>query len=135
MPRILWMAVAAAGLAFSQAPPATLTLTLEDALKRARANAQQLLSADLAARISHEDAVQAKAALLPSLNWQNGMVYTKPNGTDTGVFIASNGPHEYINQAAVHADIFAPGKRADYRAAIAAEAVARARVAIAQLGL
>jgi outer membrane protein TolC len=133
MLRILPLAVVAAGLAFAQTTP--LTLTLEDALKRAQANAQQLLSADLAARIAREDAVQAKAALLPSLNWQNGFIYTKPNGTDTGVFIAANAPHEYINQAAVHADIFDPAKRADYRAALAAEAIARARIAIAQRGL
>src|SRR5579871_1459189 len=47
-----------------QAPPVTLTLTLKEAMDRARANSQQLLSADIAARIAHEDRVQAKAALL-----------------------------------------------------------------------
>src|SRR5260370_39326896 len=47
-----------------QAPAATLTLTLKEAIDRARANIQQLLSADIAARIAHEDRVQAKAALL-----------------------------------------------------------------------
>src|SRR5215472_6935336 len=78
-----------------QTPPATLTLTLDDALTRARANAQQLLSADIAARITHEDRVQAKAALLPSATWQNGYIFTQPNGTDSGVFIPNNGPHEY----------------------------------------
>ncbi len=46
-----------------------------------RANSQQLLSADIAARIAHEDRVQAKAALLPSASWENGFVYTQPNGT------------------------------------------------------
>jgi outer membrane protein TolC len=135
MLRIFTLAVMAASIASAQAPAATLTLTLEDALKLARANALQLLSADLAARIARENAVQAKAALLPTLNWQNGFVYTQPNGTDTGVFIAANAPREYINQASVHADVFAPGKRADYQAAIAGEAIARARVAVAQRGL
>ena len=128
----LCLALAAAGVAGAQAPtPPALTLTLEDALKRAHENAQQLL----AARIAHEDRVQTKAALLPAVTWLNGYVYTQPNGTDTGVFIANNGPHEYINMANVHADIYSPGKRADYQMAIAAEAVARARVEIARRGL
>lgn len=132
----LCLALAAAGVAGAQAPtPPALTLTLEDALKRAHENAQQLLAADLAARIAHEDRVQTKAALLPAVTWLNGYVYTQPNGTDTGVFIANNGPHEYINMANVHADIYSPGKRADYQMAIAAEAVARARVEIARRGL
>ncbi len=87
--------------AFAQppAPAPTLTLTLQDALDRARANSQQLLSADIAARIAHEDKVQAKAALLPTATWENGYIYTQPNGTDTGVFVTNNGPHVYTNLA------------------------------------
>ena len=140
MPRILpilGLALALRCGAFAQTSPPqpVLTLTLQDALHRARANGQQLLSADIAARIAREDRVQAKAALLPSVNWQNGFVYTQPNGTDTGVFVANNGPRVYTNMAAVHADIFAPGKRADYQMAIAAEAIARAKVEIASRGL
>ena len=75
-----------------------LTLTLQNALDRAKANSQQLLSADIAARIAHEDKVQAKAALLPTLNWENDFVYTQPNGSDTGVFVANNGPRVYTNR-------------------------------------
>jgi len=138
MPRISPVAgliLAFASIASAQGPTATLTLTLDDAMQRARANSQQLLSADLTARIAHEDRVQARAALLPSLNWENGFIYTQPNGTDTGVFVGNNGPREYTNQAAVHADVFAPGKRADYQISIAGEAIARARVEIARRGL
>ena len=135
MPRILpilGLALALRCGAFAQTPPRpALILTLQDALDRAQANSQQLLSADLAARIAREDRVQAKAALLPSANWENGFVYTQPNGTDTGVFIANNGPRVYTNMGTVHGDVFAPGKRADYRMAIAAEAIARAKVEIA----
>jgi outer membrane protein TolC len=136
----LCVALSAMGVARGQTPadpPATasLTLNLEDARKRAHANAQQLLDADLSARIAHEDRVQTKAALLPTVNWLNGYIYTQPNGTASGVFIANNGVHEYINQAAVHADVFAPGKLADHQMAIAAEAVARAKVDIARRGL
>jgi outer membrane protein TolC len=137
MLRILAIAglLACSSILSAQEPPLTLTLTLEDAMQRARTNSQQLLSADISARIAHEDRVQAKAALLPTLNWDNGYVYTQPNGTDTGIFVANNGAHVYTNMANVHADIFSPGKRADYQMAIAGEAIARARVEIAQRGL
>jgi outer membrane protein TolC len=114
---------------------ASLNITLEDALARARANAPQLLSANIAAQLAREDRVQARAALLPSLNWFNQFIYTQPNGTPSGVFVANDGPHIYNNQAIVHGDIFAPGKRADYQRTLAAEAVARARADIALRGL
>jgi len=119
------------------APMATLTLTFKEALDRARANSQQLLSADIAARIAHEDRVQAKAALLPSLTWLNGYVYTQQNGPLNAdlIFIANDGPNMITNMANVHSDLFSPAKRADYRASIAAEAVARAKVDIAARGL
>src|ERR1019366_2997716 len=81
--------------AFAQTPTAPLTLTLQEAMERARANSQQLLPADIPARLAREDKVQAKAALLPSVNWENGFSYTQPNGTDTGVFVVNNGPRVY----------------------------------------
>ena len=59
-----------------------------------RANSQQLLSADIAARIAHEDRVQAKAALLPTATWLNGFIYTQPNGPDNSIiFVTNDGPH------------------------------------------
>ncbi len=136
MPRIVPLALFAS-LAFAQGPPPapTLTLTLDDAMQRARANSQQLLSAGIAARLAHEDRVQARAAMLPSLNWDNGFIYTQPNGTSSGVFVPNDGPRVYSNMANAHADLFAPAKRADYQASIAAEAASRARVEIAQRGL
>ena len=39
---------------------APLTLTLQDALARARANVPQLLSANITAQLAHEDRVQAQ---------------------------------------------------------------------------
>src|SRR5271169_6793864 len=102
-------------------PPASLSLTFADALERARANGPALLAANYAAQIAHEDTVQAKAALLPTANWFNQFIYTQPNGTPSGVFVPNDGPHVYYNQANVHGDLFAPGKRADYHRAEAAE--------------
>ena len=65
----------------------------------------------------------------------NQFIYTQPNGRPSGVFVSNDGPHVYNNQAVVHGDIFAPSKRADYRRALAIEAVARARTEIAARGL
>src|SRR5664279_465432 len=141
MPRILpilGLALALRCGAFAQTPAPTpaLTLTLQEAMERARANSQQLLSADIAARMAREDKVQAKAALLPSVNWENGFSYTQSNGPDNSLtFVTNDGPRVYTNMANVHADVYAPGKRADYQMAIAAEAVARAKIEIAARGL
>ena len=112
-----------------------LVLTLADALDRARKNAQQYQSAIIGAAVAHEDRVQAKAALLPNANWFNQFIYTQPNRTPSGVFVPNDGPHVYANYAVVHGDLYAPGKRADYQRAIAAEAAARARADIAARGL
>ena len=121
----------AAGLAGQSA----VTLSLEDALARARKVAQQYQSAVIAAELAHEDRVQAKAALLPTVTWFNQYIYTQANGTPSGVFVANDGVHIYNNQAIVHEDLIAPGKRADYQKAIAAEGAARARAEIAARGL
>ncbi len=139
MPRILPILCLALALrcgAFAQAATPPLTLTLLEAMERAKAVSQQLLSADIAARLAREDRVQAKAALLPSVNWQNGFSYTQPNGPDNSLtFVPNDGPRIYTNLANLHADLFVPGKRADYQMAIAAEAIARAKVEIAARGL
>ena len=139
MPRILpilGLTLALPCGAFAQTPTPVLTLTLQEAMERARANSQQLLSADIAARMAREDKVQAKAALLPSVNWENGFSYTQSNGPDNSLtFVPNDGPRIYTNLANVHADVYAPGKRADYQMAIASEAIARAKVEIAARGL
>ncbi|HWB82965.1 MAG TPA: TolC family protein [Bryobacteraceae bacterium] len=114
---------------------APLRLTLSDALARARANSQTLLAANTAALLAHEDRVQARAALLPSLSGLSQFIYTEPNGTPSGVFVSNDGPHVYNDQLLVHGDIFAPSKRADYQLSIAAEAVAQAKAEVAARGL
>ncbi|MGZ4868542.1 MAG: hypothetical protein ACXV7C_15035, partial [Candidatus Angelobacter sp.] len=90
-----------------EAPPpsstqAPLTLTLQDALNRARSNSVQFQGALTDQSIAHEDKVQARAGLLPSVNYNNQFVYTEPNGAPAGVFVASNSVHEYLSQANVH---------------------------------
>jgi outer membrane protein len=112
-----------------------LTLTLQDAMQRARQYSQQIYSANIAAQLAHEDTAQAKAALLPAAEGQSGYIYTQPNGTASGVFVPNDGVHVYIDQLNLHADVYDRAKRADYRRTIAAEAAAKARKDIAERGL
>ncbi len=132
-------AMAQTAPAQGQAPPAAgashLTISLQDALEHSRINSPQFQSANIGALLVREDRVQAKAALLPSLNYLNQYIYTEGNGTPTGTFIANNGVHEYLSQLQVHGDLFAPGKIADYKRAVAAEAMARAKTEVASRGL
>jgi len=87
---------------------ASITLTLDSALQRARQYSQQVYSAQFAAQLAHEDVVQAKAALLPTANGFSQFIYTQPNGTPSGVFVANDGPHVYSDQATVHGEIYNP---------------------------
>jgi outer membrane protein TolC len=112
-----------------------ITLTLPQALERARQYAQQVYQASFAAQIAREDTVQAKAALLPTLTGLSQFFYTQPNGSDTGVFIGSNSPRQYTNWAQMHAEIYNPARIADWRRTIAAEAVAHARFDLANRGV
>ncbi len=115
-------------------PPATVSLTLADALARAKANSPQFQQALMQLGIAHEDRVQARAALLPGVDYNNSFIYTQGNRTASGVFIANNGVHEYLSQGAVQ-QTFGVGQVADYRRTAAAQAVARANAEIAARGL
>jgi outer membrane protein TolC len=129
------LACAARGQAPPQPAVPALTINLQDALERARKYSPQFRSAVITADLAHEDRVQAKAALLPSLNYFNQFIYTQPNGLPSGVFVANDGVHVYSSQGVVHQDLYAPAKTAEYQRTIAAEAVARARADIAGRGL
>lgn len=118
-----------------QVVPPPLTINLQDALERARRYGLQVQSADILARLAHEDRRQARAATLPSLNAFNQFIYTEGNGTPSGVFVANDGVHVYNEQAVVHEELLAFVRRGEVRQARAAEAVARARVDVAARGL
>ena len=126
---------------------APLTITLQDALQRARLNDPTYRSAMTDLGIAKEDRVQARAGLLPSLNYNNSFIYTEgarplpgancntsPAGCPATKFIANNGVHEYISQADVHQSI-ALTNFADYRRSAAALAQARAKAEVATRGL
>src|SRR5580704_8987941 len=119
------------------APPAsaTLRLTLEDALARARKNSTQFQAAQTDAAIARQDRYQAAAALLPSVTYNNQALYTQSNGPGNPVrFIANNAVHEYVSQANVHESIDLLSI-SNFRRASAAAALARARAEIASRGL
>src|SRR5579884_451901 len=71
----------------SQAPR---VITLEDALQRARKLDPTYRSAITDAGIAHEDHVQARAALLPSVSENTEYLYTEGTGTPTPRYIANN---------------------------------------------
>jgi outer membrane protein TolC len=117
------------------APTGPVSLDLAGALQRARAYSLLFQSSVIATGLAREDRVQAKAALLPSLNYFNQYIYTQGNGTPSGVFVGADGVHVYNSQAQVHEELFSFTRRAEYRRAIAAEATAKARQEIATRGL
>ena len=138
MPKLKWaclLLVSWSLHAIAQTTPVP-TITLEEALQRARANSAQFQAAVTESKIAHEDRVQARAALLPSLNYNNQYLYTEGNSTPSGRFIANNGVHEYISQGNPH-DTFnlGLGQIAELRRSAAAEALARSKAEIAARGL
>jgi outer membrane protein TolC len=134
------LAVSLTGLyAFAQeaSTQAPLTLTFQDALARARANSVQFQSALTDQGLAHQDSVQARAALLPSVNYNTTYLYTQ-GGTHTTAFpvryIANNAVHEYLSQGDIHQAV-GYSLIADYRKSGALAAVARAKAEIAARGL
>src|ERR1700690_3194830 len=99
---------------------APLTVTLQDAIARARKNNPEYRAALTAYSSAKEDRVQGRAALLPGVNYDAGFLYTQGNGTSAGRFIAANGVHEYLSEGNVHQELSLQGI-ADYRRTLAAE--------------
>lgn len=113
---------------------APLVVTLQDALTRARNLDPTYQSAVATAGIAHEDHAIARAALLPTVSYNNQFLYTQGNGTTAGTFIANNGVHEYISQGNAH-EAISGAQFADFSRTSAAAAVARANAEIAARGL
>jgi outer membrane protein TolC len=114
---------------------ATVTIDIKTALERARTYSPQFQSASVAVDVARIDRYLAKSVFYPSAEYHNQYIYTQGNGTPEGVFVGSNGVHEYVSQGVVRQDVFVPGRLAEYRRSIAAEAVATARRDVALRGL
>ena len=144
--------IGAAGQNFAQVATvdqnqtAPLTITLQDALQRARQNEPIYRSAMTDLGVAKEDRVQARAGLLPGVSYDTSFIYTQGTGPvpascqtttagcPTSRFIANNGVHEYISQANVH-EALSLTNLADYRRSSSALAQARAKAEIATRGL
>jgi outer membrane protein len=117
------------------APP--VTVTLQDALDRARHFDTQFLTVQTEAKISHEDRIQARNAMLPQVSATTQYLNTQGNGkTPSGRFVTNDGVHVYRAWGVFHQDLSSSTylmtglHRAD-----AAQAVASAKAEIARRGL
>ena len=119
----------------AQSPP--ITLTLQDALARARENDAQFLSVVSDAKLAHEDRVQARDSLLPSFGLRSEYLNTQGNGVlPSGRYVTNDGVHVYREWSVVHQDLSPTTlTKTGYQRAVATEAVAQAKAEIARRGL
>src|SRR6266404_5595755 len=111
-----------------------VTITLQDALARARVNEPQYRAALTQYGVAKENTVQSRAALLPNVNYSTSFIYTQGNGAGGPRYIATNAVHEYSSQGNAHQALSLQNV-AEYRRARAEEALAKARSEIATRGL
>jgi outer membrane protein TolC len=118
---------------------APIVITLKDALERAKQNDQQFLAATADADVAHDDRVQARASLLPAFSYSLQYLGNSPtpgNVAPNGRFVSLDGVNMYRNWAQVHQDLSANVfLQTPVRRASALEAVAQAKLEIAQRGL
>lgn len=116
---------------------APITVTLQDALGRARLTYAQYRSALTNAKIAQEDRVQARASLLPTISYSQQYLGTQGNGTTpNGRFVTNDGVHVYRAWAVLHQDLSANSfTLAPYRRATAGAALAEAQAEVARRGL
>src|SRR5262249_50510411 len=90
-----------------QAPaPPPQTITLQDALARAKQNDVQFQSAVADAEVAREDRVQARAALLPNVSYTTQYLGNSPNGVNpNGRFVSLDGVKMYRAWGVVRQDV------------------------------
>ena len=118
---------------------APITVTLKDALDRARKLDPQMAAADADAKSAREDRLQARNALLPNFNAVSDYLGTQGNGgrVSDGRFVTNDGIHIYRDWIVLKQDL-SPSTlfmKTGYNRAAAAEALAKAKNEIARRGL
>jgi len=116
-------------------PPATVTL--QDALERARKLDPTMLSAMYDAKSAREDRLQSRNAMYPTISGTSQYLNTEGNGiTPNGRFVTNDGIHVYRDWAVLHQDL-SPGTLMGtaVNRAKTAEALANAKAEIARRGL
>jgi outer membrane protein TolC len=158
-PVMAWRSLAAAALLASTsiasaqdqpppAPPLTLvqppgeagpplTITLQDALERAKQNDIQFQTAVADADVAREDRVQARAGLLPAISYTMQYLGNSPNGVNpNGRFVSLDGVKMYrvwgVAREELSPNVFTA---TPLRRAQALVAAAQAKLEIAQRGL
>jgi outer membrane protein len=114
-----------------------LTLTVQDALNRARRYSPQFQAAVTAAKMAHENRLQSRDSLLPSADYTMQDLTTQGNGVlPSGRYVTNDGVHVYrawgVFRQGISLNTFT---LAGYHGAQAAEAVAREQEEIARRGL
>ncbi len=129
--------------ALAQAPP--VTITLDEAIRRAQANEPAYAAAVADSRSAALDRSIARAGMLPSVDFHNQGLYTQPNGLQNQAgqgaaaqpaprFIANNAVREYASQGIVN-ETLGLAQVAAVRRADAAAALSAAEMEIARRGL
>ena len=117
-------------------PP--VVITLADAIEQARKVDAHFQSALTDAKLAHEDRMQARNAILPTVSYTSQALLTQGNGgrTTIGRFVTNDGVHVYRSWGVVHEDL-SPGNYlgTTYREARATAAMASAKAEIAKRGL
>src|SRR6266404_1533865 len=117
-------------------PP--ITVTLSDALDRARKLDSQYLGAISDAKSAKEDRLQARNAMLPSVTATSQYLATQGDGgkISDGRFVTNDGIHVYRAMGVLHQDL-SPALLlgTGLKKAKAAEALAKAKCEIARRGL
>jgi outer membrane protein TolC len=148
MAGLLAIIVVAGGIApdvFGQTPISPVSITLEEAIRRAQLYEPSYATASAQSRIAALDRSIAKAAMLPNVTYHNQYLYTEPNGLknqagqgaapqEAPKFIANNAIREYASQAIVNETVGLRGA-AEIRRTDAAAAQAAAELEIARRGL
>lgn len=126
-------------------PPLPVSITLEEAIRRAKASDPGYAAASAESRIAALDRSIALAGLLPGVVYHNEFLYTQPNGLVNQAgqgaaaqpaprFIANNAIREYASQAVVNETVGLAGV-AGVRRSDAASALAAAELEVVRRGL
>jgi outer membrane protein TolC len=119
----------------SSVASAPVSITLDEAIKRAEANESAFAASLADSKVAALDRSIARAALLPNAVYHNQALYTETNrGQTVPRFIANNAPREYSSQAVVN-ETLGLGQVAGVRHADAVAARAAAELEIARRGL
>lgn len=124
---------------------APVSITLDDAIRRAEANDPSYATARADSNAASLDRWIARTGVLPNVTYSNQGLYTQPNGLfgqsalgekaqPLPKFIANNGVREYISQAVVNEN-FGLGQMAIINSADATAALAAAQLEVSRRGL